>query len=63
MDLGVYAQRPARDDMLESEFEYGPRAGLPRLLSMFDRFVSFLTLALCPPCPGQTDPFLSQTRH
>ncbi|GAA5823418.1 hypothetical protein JCM11251_000627 [Rhodosporidiobolus azoricus] len=37
-DLGTYATRPARDDMLESEFEHGPRAGLPRLMRLFEKY-------------------------
>ncbi|GAA5860448.1 hypothetical protein JCM8547_000306 [Rhodosporidiobolus lusitaniae] len=38
MDLGAYLTREARDDMQESEFEYGPRAGLPRILKLFERY-------------------------
>lgn len=36
-ELNVDISRKARDDMGESEWEYGPRAGLPRLLKMFNK--------------------------
>ncbi|GFZ42332.1 hypothetical protein JCM24511_00047 [Saitozyma sp. JCM 24511] len=37
-ELNVDISRKARDDMGESEWEYGPRAGLPRLLKMFNKY-------------------------
>ncbi|ORY24446.1 hypothetical protein BCR39DRAFT_472288 [Naematelia encephala] len=37
-ELLVDISRKARDDMGESEWEYGPRAGLPRLLKMFKKY-------------------------
>lgn len=37
-DLGTISSRNTRDDMTEAETEYGPRAGLPRLLRLFKQF-------------------------
>lgn len=37
-ELVIDVSRQARDDMVESEFEYGPRAGLPRLIKMFKKY-------------------------
>jgi len=37
-ELIIDVSRADRDDMVESEFEYGPRAGLPRLLKMFNKY-------------------------
>ncbi|GAA6014799.1 hypothetical protein JCM10207_002185 [Rhodosporidiobolus poonsookiae] len=46
-DLTALGTRDERDDMVESEWEYGPRMGLPRLLALFERYNLKATVNVC----------------